>query len=116
MVGLFYSSTRVLCIRTIAPPFALAGEEMMVMMKYGCKKHLFQVWWCGQELNQRHQDFQSCALPTELPHHVKNLPFSEGVRKYTAMFSFYPNAALIFSKKKQKWGAKSSLGLDFASQ
>ena len=70
MVGLFYSSTRVLCIRTIAPPFALAGEEMMVMMKYGCRKHLFQVWWCGQELNQRHQDFQSCALPTELPHQL----------------------------------------------
>ncbi len=24
-------------------------------------------WWAGAELNCRHQDFQSCALPTELP-------------------------------------------------
>ena len=23
-------------------------------------------WWADQELNQGHQDFQSCALPTEL--------------------------------------------------
>ena len=27
-------------------------------------------WWCrGAELNCRHHDFQSCALPTELPRH-----------------------------------------------
>ncbi len=25
-------------------------------------------WWCHLELNQGHQDFQSCALPTELWH------------------------------------------------
>ncbi len=88
MVGLFYSSTRVLCIRTIAPPFALAGEEMMVMM-YGCKKHVFQVWWCGQELNQRHQDFQSCALPTELPHQIiylKNAVFQRRAQIYVIIY------------------------------
>ena len=26
-------------------------------------------WWAGAGLNRRHQDFQSCALPTELPAH-----------------------------------------------
>src|SRR5438093_8658578 len=27
-------------------------------------------WWCpGTELNRRHEDFQSSALPTELPGH-----------------------------------------------
>ena len=25
--------------------------------------------WCGRESNPRHEDFQSSALPTELPHH-----------------------------------------------
>ena len=25
-------------------------------------------WWCGPGLNRRHMDFQSIALPTELPH------------------------------------------------
>src|ERR1700761_5608753 len=25
--------------------------------------------WCGPGLNRRHMDFQSIALPTELPHH-----------------------------------------------
>jgi hypothetical protein len=30
--------------------------------------------WCGAGSNRRHKDFQSFALPTELPHHqVKNL-------------------------------------------
>jgi hypothetical protein len=26
--------------------------------------------WCGAESNRRHMDFQSIALPTELPHLV----------------------------------------------
>ena len=26
-------------------------------------------WWAGTGLNRRHKDFQSCALPTELPAH-----------------------------------------------
>src|SRR5450756_2416951 len=29
-------------------------------------------WWRGTELNCRHHDFQSCALPTELPRHREN--------------------------------------------
>ena len=28
-------------------------------------------WWAGTGLNRRHQDFQSCALPTELPAHQR---------------------------------------------
>ena len=28
------------------------------------------IMWCGAELNCRHMDFQSIALPTELPHHI----------------------------------------------
>ena len=27
--------------------------------------------WAGAELNRRHEDFQSSALPTELPAHIK---------------------------------------------
>ena len=28
-------------------------------------------WWLGVESNRRHKDFQSSALPTELPSHMK---------------------------------------------
>ncbi len=48
-------------------------------LKYECKKHhpklaatllIFLGEWCpGTELNRRHGDFQSPALPTELPRH-----------------------------------------------
>ena len=31
-------------------------------------------WWPGAELNCRHADFQSAALPTELPGPVKKGP------------------------------------------
>jgi hypothetical protein len=29
---------------------------------------IFPLLWCGPGLNRRHKDFQSFALPTELPH------------------------------------------------
>ena len=28
---------------------------------------ILRKWWLGTELNRRHKDFQSSALPTELP-------------------------------------------------
>ena len=31
------------------------------------KAYLRSRWWFGPELNWRHMDFQSIALPTELP-------------------------------------------------
>ncbi len=30
------------------------------------------LWWSKAGLNRRHMDFQSIALPTELPDHIKN--------------------------------------------
>ena len=33
-------------------------------------KIIFSRWWLQLESNQRHQDFQSCALPTELWSHM----------------------------------------------
>src|SRR5262244_3367503 len=42
-----------------------------------------ETWWAGTGLNPRHQDFQSCALPTELPAHHERLTIperSEGVQ------------------------------------
>src|SRR5215510_4264830 len=32
-----------------------------------CLRSSRKKWWAGTGLNRRHQDFQSCALPTELP-------------------------------------------------
>ena len=32
-----------------------------------CVGTRWKKWWAGTGLNRRHQDFQSCALPTELP-------------------------------------------------
>src|SRR5688572_6562982 len=33
------------------------------------RKDFSALWWCLQESNQGHTDFQSVALPTELRHH-----------------------------------------------
>ena len=42
---------------------------MMVMMSC-TKTHTKYLVWYGAESNRRHQDFQSCALPTELPYRL----------------------------------------------
>jgi hypothetical protein len=35
------------------------------------------ILWCEPGLNRRHMDFQSIALPTELPHHNSKKDFKE---------------------------------------
>jgi hypothetical protein len=36
-----------------------------------CGRRWMMNWWPGRELNPRHADFQSAALPTELPGRTK---------------------------------------------
>ena len=39
--------------------------------------------WCrGTELNRRHKDFQSSALPTELPRHTRTFGSENGLRLF----------------------------------
>ena len=38
-----------------------------IMKEAESRRFIFQKWWPGAELNCRHEDFQSTALPTELP-------------------------------------------------
>ena len=46
-------------------------------------------WWPGAESNCRHADFQSAALPTELPGHIE--PHDKIVKKrnYSKNADFY---------------------------
>ena len=39
----------------------------MVLAEFRWMCLYFSEWWPGAELNCRHEDFQSTALPTELP-------------------------------------------------
>ncbi len=47
------------------------GKVALYQMSYGriILKYIFQNWCLGSESNQRHADFQSAALPAELPRH-----------------------------------------------
>src|SRR6266536_6594789 len=44
-----------------------------------CRSLAGKTWWAGTGLNRRHQDFQSCALPTELPAHHEVARIPDGV-------------------------------------
>ena len=41
-------------------------------------RKLLKVWWPGTESNRRRQPFQGCALPPELPGHVRAAPLPDG--------------------------------------
>ena len=51
-------------------------------------------WWLGTGSNRRHADFQSAALPTELPSHLRR-PFGTGCGQ--SLHNFF-----TFCKKKNK--------------
>ena len=53
---------------------ASAGSAQVVELEEGKK-------WAGSELNTRHRDFQSLALPTELPAHATVRPGSLAARR-----------------------------------
>ncbi len=42
-------------------------------------------WWLGTESNRRHEDFQSSALPTELPSPMSYYKPNEGIAHYKVL-------------------------------
>src|SRR5690606_41811938 len=76
--------------RTMSASFKLDGLERRPAMVAGRvrkgKRPPIQIsgrlaWWSGAESNRRHTDFQSVALPTELPDPLRVTPGS-GCRSY----------------------------------
>src|SRR5215510_10466722 len=44
-----------------------ASLPLLAIMRQHQADYSSKKWWLGAELNRRHKDFQSSALPTELP-------------------------------------------------
>ena len=45
-------------------------QKEKCLVTYEFTRHLDNLLWCGAGSNRRHKDFQSFALPTELPHRL----------------------------------------------
>ena len=65
-------------------------------------------WWLGAELNRRHKDFQSSALPTELPSQSPHL------RQHTPTATFY--ARLKINGKTIRASLENRRGMGRASE
>lgn len=57
------------------------------------------VLWCGQESNLRHRDFQSLALPTELPHQISGWVLFVFFLSYILMCCNHPQCFCYKIKK-----------------
>ena len=59
----------------LRPPFgSIRRKTESSVSPAGFHRFLFFSKWAGAELNRRHHDFQSCALPTELPTRFRARP------------------------------------------
>src|SRR5689334_7937807 len=68
-------------------------------------------WWPGSESNQRHADFQSAALPTELPGQAgQNAAPKSGAAKRTRIKSADPQAVNLPGEKTALPGFRSAQG------
>src|SRR5208283_4759955 len=56
------SSERLCYLSAHSPPTLRYGAAVFALRRAPSEE-----WWLGAELNRRHKDFQSSALPTELP-------------------------------------------------
>jgi hypothetical protein len=65
----------------------------------------FLFLWCGAGLNRRHKDFQSFALPTELPH----LSTTEALAKVVLVLRRFSKGGLKFESFFQTTFAKATV-------
>src|SRR5262249_33734941 len=69
-------------IRTTSP----MKMGLSALRPYFCGIYWKEDWWPGRKLNRRHKDFQSSALPTELPGHFA----AKTSHRHTQGFHFRP--------------------------
>ena len=62
-------------------------------------------WWPGTESNRRHADFQSAALPTELPGHWR----SRTIMMFLRFCKCFEEILSVFLPKKSKQPTKKDL-------
>ena len=58
------------------------------------------ILWCGPGSNRRHKDFQSFALPTELPHHFQTGGKNSSFKQKTITFAHLFFTCRIHSKNE----------------
>ena len=65
----------IITVNSVKKIFAVLNEELQYKEWEQTKSPnflglSFSILWCEPGSNRRHKDFQSFALPTELPHHI----------------------------------------------
>ena len=69
-----------------------------------CSVGLFSIWWPGGESNSRHKDFQSSALPTELPgQKINYIGVFKKCEVFIELFVKNTKFKLVISKKVVFW-------------
>ena len=108
-----WPSPRAKCLDVPPSRSVPSGSRSTHVGRHADARWRFLKWWLGTESNRRHKDFQSSALPTELPSQWSTR--NESSIDFTTCFNASAVIPVVFRKTAPRQEAKPNNLFNFAN-